>query len=296
LESVLTQAPGVEEMQIEVVDDCSPKVDVGAMVEKIAGPRVTTYRNPKNLGLAGCWNECIRRSRGELVHLLHQDDLILSGFYTALARGFDQDERVGAAFCRHVFIDEDGHWQGLSALEMRTAGILPGWLGRISGEQKIQCPSIVVRKSVYERVGEFGTVLPHALDWEMWVRIASNYETYYDPGLFACYRLHSSSVTSRQERSAEALIDTFAALRLFSKHLTGPEAAAARRKYAGRGLQTVRRFLAAGDFEAAHRNLKAIVANCPQPTILRQSARVLLQIVVAKCRGKKQSGKNPPAV
>ena len=33
LRSVLAQAPGPEQMQIEVVDDCSPKVDVAAMVK-----------------------------------------------------------------------------------------------------------------------------------------------------------------------------------------------------------------------------------------------------------------------
>ena len=40
LESVLQQAPGPEQMQIEVVDDCSPGMDVAALVKSIAGERV----------------------------------------------------------------------------------------------------------------------------------------------------------------------------------------------------------------------------------------------------------------
>ncbi|MEI9864573.1 MAG: glycosyltransferase family A protein [Limisphaerales bacterium] len=84
IRSVLKQDPGPEQMQIEVVDDCSPKVDVAALVQEIAGERVSVSRTPKNLGLAGCWNTCIERSRGKWVHILHQDDFLAPGFYDAL--------------------------------------------------------------------------------------------------------------------------------------------------------------------------------------------------------------------
>ena len=36
-------------------------------------------------------------------------------------------------------------------------------------------PSIVVRRSVYERLGSFDRRLVCAEDWEMWVRIAAHY-------------------------------------------------------------------------------------------------------------------------
>src|SRR5207249_10146394 len=65
LHSVLQQNPGPKQMQIEVVDDCSPGMDVVALVKAIVGERVQFSRTAKNLGLAGCWNTCIDRSRGE---------------------------------------------------------------------------------------------------------------------------------------------------------------------------------------------------------------------------------------
>ncbi len=99
LKSILQQDPGAERMQIEVVDDCSPSVDVKKMVESIAGERVAFSQTPKNSGLAGCWNTCIERARGEWVHILHQDDIVQPGFYAALRKGTD-DSKVGAAFCR----------------------------------------------------------------------------------------------------------------------------------------------------------------------------------------------------
>src|SRR4051794_29434054 len=81
LRSVLIQDPGPERMQIEVVDDCSPEVDVAALVKRIAGEQVAFSRNDRNLGLARGWNSCVSRSRGDWVHILHQDDYVLPGFY-----------------------------------------------------------------------------------------------------------------------------------------------------------------------------------------------------------------------
>ena len=62
LSSVLSQDPGQDKMQIEVVDDCSTGQDVANLVWSIAGDRVTFSKTPSNLGLAGCWNACAERS------------------------------------------------------------------------------------------------------------------------------------------------------------------------------------------------------------------------------------------
>ena len=48
LVSVLQQAPGPEQMQIEVVDDCSPGTDVAALVKSIAGERVENLLNAQD--------------------------------------------------------------------------------------------------------------------------------------------------------------------------------------------------------------------------------------------------------
>src|SRR5881394_3470447 len=73
LRSVLQQEPGPEQMQREEVEHGSPMVDVIALVQKIAGFRVTVFRSPVNKGLVGCLNTCIERSQGQWVHILHHD-------------------------------------------------------------------------------------------------------------------------------------------------------------------------------------------------------------------------------
>src|ERR1700760_863171 len=62
---VLAQDPGEARMQIEVVDDGSPKGAPVEFIRKLAGGRVSVHCEPRNLGLAGIWNRCIERAQGE---------------------------------------------------------------------------------------------------------------------------------------------------------------------------------------------------------------------------------------
>ncbi len=219
IEGVLAQDPGPEEMQIEVIDDCSTQGDPENVVRRAAGARVTFYRQPINLGLSANWNSCIARARGFLVHILHQDDMVLPGFYTRLGSAFEKVPEIGAAFCRCAFIDEDGLWEFLDRPQRRRPGVLSHWIERIGVTNDVMFPSIVVPRRVYEAVGGFHPRLPFTLDWEMWTRIAARYPVWYDPQPLACYRMHSGSETARIMRSNLALSDELKFLEIAGEHL-----------------------------------------------------------------------------
>jgi hypothetical protein len=84
---------------------------------------------------------------------------------------------------------------------------LPGFIEKISLSQRIQCPAIVVRRSVYEMLGGFRTDLPFAGDWEMWTRVAAHYPVWYEPMTLAAFRVHSRSYTRVLMRSGETIAD-----------------------------------------------------------------------------------------
>lgn len=200
LRSVLEQDPGSALMQIEVVDDCSTQDDPEELVRKIGQGKVSFYRQPKNLGLIGNWNDCIRRARGHWVHILHQDDVVKFGFYRRLQTAIEKEPTIGAAFCRYFYM-ERGCERALSPLERETPGIIANWIERIAVTQRIECPSIIVKREVYEELGGYCQEAYYAADWEMWKRIAAHYSVWYEPELLACYRLHSSSESSRLVKS-----------------------------------------------------------------------------------------------
>jgi GT2 family glycosyltransferase len=219
LKSVLEQAPGTELMQIEVVDDCSTKDDPEAVVRELGGGRVSFYRQPQNVGSITTFNTCIERSCGQLVHILHSDDMVLPGFYKILSEAFAQDPTIGAAFCRHIFIDENDRQLSLSPLESTTAGVLAHWVERIAISSVIQTPAVVVKRSVYEALGGFHPALFHAADWEMCKRIASHYPVWYEPQLLASYRTHSSSHTSSLIASGANIANSRMAIEMSQSYL-----------------------------------------------------------------------------
>ncbi len=195
LESVLSQDPGPEQMQIEVVDDCSSD-EPERVVGELGSGRVGFFRQPRNVGHIRNFNTCIERSRGHLVHLLHGDDTVRPGFYATMAAPFARHPEIGAAFCRYISIDARGNWHTIAPLEQEEPGILPGWLEKIAVGQRLQPPTIVVRRDVYERIGGFDARAGQmGEDWEMWVRIAASYPVWYEPEPLACYRVHGASLT-----------------------------------------------------------------------------------------------------
>ncbi len=261
LQSVLQQDPGPEQMQVEVVDDCSPDMDVAAMVQTMAGRRVKVSQTPQNMGLAGCWNTCIELARGEWLHILHQDDLIYPGFYESLQRGISANPAVGAAYCRHAYCDENGHWHRLSVLEMPSPGVLTDFVEPLVSAERIQCAAIVVRRTTYEQLGGFNSALKHALDWEMWIRIANKFPFFYEPQILACWRNHCGATTSKQIRSGENICDIRKAIAIWSRYL--PESKAQRLSafaynyFAHAGIGTAKQLMARNDIDASLNQVKA---------------------------------------
>ncbi len=221
LASVLAQDCGSAVMQIMVVDDHSSKDDPEAVVKEIGNDRVEFYRQEVNVGHVKNFQTCIELSRGKLVHILHGDDLISEGFYQKLGAGFEQAPEIGAAFCRHVIIDENAEPQYTSVLEQPESGILKNnWLELIAGFQRIQPPSIVVKREVYEKIGGFDQRLRYAAeDWEMWVRISNYYPVWYEIEPLAMYRKQTNSLTGNTVKAGTYNRDMGLAIDIFQTYL-----------------------------------------------------------------------------
>jgi len=226
LRSVLAQDAGAKDMQIEVVDDSSCTDDPEPEVRRIAGNRVTFYRQPQRLGVPGNWNSCVERSRGHWVHILHSDDFVLPGFYERLRQALCSRDDLGAAFCRHMFVDQAGFQRALSPLERQTAGTLPGFLESIGVSQRVQCAAMVVRRRVYEKLGGFRAELRYTPDWEMWTRIAAEYPIWYEPSPLAAFCIHSQSYTAQLAQLGRQVPDMRRCIEICRPYLPPHRAAA----------------------------------------------------------------------
>lgn len=196
LESVLMQDRGAQCMQIVVIDDYSTKDDPKEVVERMARARIEFVQQSKNVGKARNYQTGLNRSRGYLIHQLHGDDMVADGFYESMEHAFKQFPEVGAFFCESEYIDANGVKLGVTGKERNTLGVLEDWLEKLVIEQRIQTPSIVVRREVYEKLGGFDPRLQYCEDWEMWIRIAASYPFGFNPSALARYRVYPENTTS----------------------------------------------------------------------------------------------------
>lgn len=254
--SVLEQAPPGDGMQIAVIDDGSRPGLVRELVAQVdPDGRVEVVEHPNRLGLCGNWNRAIAAARGELLHLLHQDDYVLPGFYERMDFAFRKTPALGMAFCRSRIVDATDRPLRTSSRLQWTAGVLANWLPRIAERQRIQTPSVVVSRRTYEALGGYRPDLQLALDWEMWVRIAAAFEVWYEPRPLAAYRRHPDNETARLKASGAAWPDLARAIQINAEllpvEIRGATLAASVRWYVASAMRTAERQIQEGGFARA---------------------------------------------
>lgn len=235
LNSVLPQALSSEQMQIEVVDDCSTDADVKEIVTRIGRGRISYFRQSQNVGSLRNFETCLNRSTGEYIHLLHGDDRLLPGFYKHMTSTFEKLPGIGAAFCAHNHIDSSGNVRYYTKVSNTEPYIVENWLELEAERQRTQYVAMVVKRSVYEHLGGFFGVT-YGEDWEMWTRIGKHYPVAFVPRLLAQYREHDESISGTSYASGKNLRDIGKVINTINAYLP-PEKrkrlkASARKNYA----------------------------------------------------------------
>ncbi len=195
INSVLQQDLGEDEMQIEVVDDCSYDADVKTLVEQLGNGRVTYFCQEENVGSLRNFETCINRARGKYIHLLHGDDRVLPGYYASIQNEFEIFPEAGAIYSAWRTIDESGTIVAERSEPTKKAAILEQSLLKLARLNLIQYVSIAVKREVYEKVGSFYAAR-YGEDWLMWVTISKSFPIVFLPKMLAEYRLHKTSITS----------------------------------------------------------------------------------------------------
>ena len=280
LTSVVNQAISADKMQIEVIVDggCESVIpEIKAIVDKVGGDLVSLYVHPENIGHPNIFNLAIKRAKGEWIHILHDDDWLEGGFYRALESGIHQgsetSEKLGAVFCRHIYSDENQHQLRVSDLERTTSGIIDNWLIKIATKCLLQCPSIVVKREVYEQIGGYYPPAESAFDWEMWKRIAVNYLFWYEPEALAYFCEHSQAESNKLIKSGQQIIDSLKTIKITTSYL--PQNIAnilcqqAKEDLAHYSLDVARKLINQGDYQGAFINLKQTL-KCSQSSEIKE--------------------------
>lgn len=285
LRSVLDQDPGEDTMEIVVVDDHSVLDDPEAVVRRVAGERVRFVRREHNGGHVATFNTCLTVARGRWVHILHGDDWVLPGFYAAARAVASGHPEVGAVICRYQRWDEATARMHAASPLQDEAGVLTDWAERLGARQRLQAPSIVVRRDIYESVGGFDTGLRgYGEDWEMWLRVAVATSVWWHPEALAVYRVRPGSLSDRTRlrsnvadmRRVIALTSMTLADHLPPKRIASTQREA-RRSFALALVRRARRALADGDRRAPWDVLREAILLWPRGDTAAAGLRLVVK-------------------
>lgn len=209
------RAQSFADWELLVTDDGSAQ-PVESLVTHFAAsvPQAVTYqRHPRNLGLPAARNTGIAAARGDWVALLDSDDLWQPDHLADLvgcARTRPEADFVHAGSV--LFASETG--LPIETRVPNAAAIQAYPRSLYVGDYVVQPSSVMLKKTLWQRVRGFDPEYRYVEDREMWLRCARAGAVFAYTGRHTCrYRKHASALTTHAGPMA------LASARVLQQHL-----------------------------------------------------------------------------
>lgn len=210
--SCLTQT--YQHFQIIITDNSSDDKS-GAMVARLNDPRICYFKNSTNLGAFENFIKTTALAEGKYVKFLMDDDLLKPECLTRMVAALEQHPTAGVAMAPMDLVDAMGRrifprfyvfrkmhyryrYQAGDGLISRRQ-ILKDFLTR---DYPCCVPSgILFRRESLTRLGPFDPVCEFAIDLDMVMRVATQYDFYYIDQVLSSWRLLPVSYTATMHQT-----------------------------------------------------------------------------------------------
>lgn len=182
------------DFDITVVDDASIDNTVRVVENYGADERIRLIRNEENLGLTRNWNRCLELAKGPLVQIMQSDDLMDMDYLERANRIFEENPDVGflSANCRYI----DGRGKVIGTYPDKPDCMYRAGDEAVTAILTIGFPhvsSIIMQKSVLEKIGKFNEGIWHGPDVEFDARMASRFSYYIIGKVCTSFRRHGTN-------------------------------------------------------------------------------------------------------
>ena len=198
IDSVLNQT--YQDFEIVVVNDASGDRTVEKIQEK-NDPRIRLFSFEQNRGESAATNYGIQQARGELIAILHSDDLFVRNKLEKQVAFLDENSQYHAVLSYPRLIDSRGEILPPSNTFLDQVFLQPNrtrfqWLNTFFWKDNCLCQtSSLIRKNCYQQIGFYDPRLRQIPDFDFWVRFCLKYELYILPEPLVQYRVHRSNIS-----------------------------------------------------------------------------------------------------
>ncbi len=254
IESALAQT--YRNLEVCAVDDGSTD-KTASVIESFArhDERVRVQRQP-NKGQAAAKNAGIAMARGSLIAFLDADDMWvahkLERQVTALA-----PPNVGVCYTDAMFINE----RGVLFSRPRPVYYSGQITRRLFLDNFIHFPSTLVKRECFAHCGVFDESLPMGIDWDLWLRISTQYDFVCVPEALLRYRIWPGQMSTKLDGRFDC---AYRIMRKFqSQHERLIDSRLRRRAWSSTFLSHARRLAAVGRHRDAARRLGMAFVQTP---------------------------------
>jgi len=227
IDSALAQS--YTNIEVLVVDNASGD-DIESVIAGYDDSRLQFFKNKENLGLFGNFNRCIELSKGKYIHILNSDDYIDSNFTKTCVELLETHPNVMMTFSSSVVIS-DKEPVKFAIFDHDIIFHAPELFRKLlANEIPITCPSVMVRREVYDAVGLFSCEYPYGGDYYQWLKISKKFDAAFVANAILYFREGDHTETFRLLlKSPLGYIDT---IKIFIRIIDelGDEEAAYRRE------------------------------------------------------------------
>lgn len=232
IESILNQS--FQNFEMIILDDKSPD-DSHKIIKKYENhPKVShCIINKKNSGSTFFqWNKGLELAKGELIWIAESDDIADHEFLATLIPQFEKNPQLVLAYSQSYRMNATGEitgtWKSQTDpldLEYFNQDFTQDGLHYIERflchENTIPNASAVLfKKDTYIKVGGAATSLKYIGDWDIWTKIVTNGDIYFNSEPLNYFRYHDKSVIAQvQENLNHKKFDLEEQLIIFRKNI-----------------------------------------------------------------------------
>jgi glycosyltransferase involved in cell wall biosynthesis len=251
--SVLSQS--FSDFELLIIDDGSTD-GTADVIKRFSDARIR-YHYQENLGISAARNAGIKHSKGNYIAFLDCDDIWLEDRLMKQHDLLSENAATGAVYSDCYIagesIDDTKYGRGFFSIVSPKKGRI---FKELLSANMIPSPTMLIRKECFERTGLFDTSLSSAADYDMWLRIAREYNFDFLKEPLAKYREHAGGMSKNRAKAIED------ALRVFAKFVNDKDSgipAIARRRYSEYAGYLLRYHIKSGEKNLAIKNFTELI-------------------------------------
>jgi glycosyltransferase involved in cell wall biosynthesis len=169
IQSILNQT--YTDFELIVVDDASTDNSMD-VITSFHDKRLKVHRNEFNLGITANWNKCLEYATGDYIAIFHSDDVYHREIIGHDVHILSKEEEVHIVGTRAV----TGIKNLPTKIKLKYSVYEPlEFMKFLFGANTLVCPSVMMKKEVYDDVGVYRDDLSFCEDQEFYLRAAVKY-------------------------------------------------------------------------------------------------------------------------